>query len=236
MRHPYFKEAREADAKKAAAQQSTVVADTNSNTMSTRENKRIVKQQSKHSADIGGTQKINAVLNKALPSIGADGTEQASTVKQTTSTNVSSGTHYHTTSKQPKHNSTMPLFNSSGAQGASSSVHHSLPPIAGGGIGGTTKQFQQETNSTTRSNRSLQQPTYKRKKKYKSSYAQDLNKSSKRTGQTEQVLRTYGLTGKTLTNAGSDYRDCKSEVKIDGKPAGTGGSYNHPNRHYIPKR
>lgn len=239
MRHPYFKEAREADAKKAATQQPAAADDTNSTTVSGGDSKRVVKQHSKYSADMGGSQKINAVLNKQLPSIGGtDGTEgQANTSKQAAS-NISSGTHqYQTTSKHSKHNSTLPLFNNSGTQGASSSVNSSLPPIAGGGIGGTTKHFHQEANATTRSNRSLQQPTHKRRKKYKSNYSQDLNKSTKRTGQTEQVLRTYGLAGKNLTNAASDYRDSKSEVKIDGKPAGGGvSSYNHPNRHYVSKR
>ena len=128
--------------------------------------------------------------------------------------------HHKQTNKShnSSHSSNLPLFNSSGVSAQGSGMQSSLPPIAGGGVGGGASTLK---NDTHRSNRSLQQP--KRRKKYKT---QELNKSTKRTGQ-EQVLRTYGLAGKTMAS------DSRSEVKIDGKPAGSNashGSYNHPVR------
>ena len=119
-------------------------------------------------------------------------------------------------SHNSSHSSNLPHFNSSDVSAQGSGVQSSLPPITGGGAVGTALK-----SDTHRSNRSLQQP--KRRKKYKT---QELNKSTKRNGQ-EQVLRTYGLAGKTMAS------DSRSEVKIDGKPAGSGasyGSYNHPVR------
>eukprot|EP00341_Mesodinium_pulex_P004968 CAMPEP_0116979002 /NCGR_PEP_ID=MMETSP0467-20121206/58159_1 /TAXON_ID=283647 /ORGANISM="Mesodinium pulex, Strain SPMC105" /LENGTH=473 /DNA_ID=CAMNT_0004672563 /DNA_START=69 /DNA_END=1490 /DNA_ORIENTATION=+ len=221
MRHPYFKEAREADAKKAAESSQGVSEEQSVASSSVDPRKTGGARQAAHH---GGSSKINAVLNKGLPSIGGDAHEASPSQKQATSNHsmqqYSSAHHKQQAShsKHHSHNSTLPLFNGSvGAQG--SGVQSSLPPIAGGG-GSTTKQ------DTHRSNRSLQQQP-KRRKKYKT---QELNKSTKRTGQ-EQVLRTYGLAGKTLST------DSRSEVKIDGKPAGSGThSYNHPNRHYVQKR
>lgn len=100
----------------------------------------------------------------------------------------------------------------------------SLPPIAGGGVGGqnNSKNFS-NPNDSTRSNRSLQGQqlkTKKHNKKFKSNYSQD--NSKKKSG--EQVLRTYGLSGKNTLNSNSEFN--KSDVKAGPKTGGAG--YNHP--------
>lgn len=113
------------------------------------------------------------------------------------------------------HNSKhLPFTNSQGIVDESS-----LPPIAGGGHGNSKNLS--NSNDTSRSNRSLQgqQLKTKRQKKIKSNYSQDNTK--KKSG--EQVLRTYGLSGKSTLNSNSEFN--KSDVKA-GSKAGTG--YSHP--------
>ena len=73
-------------------------------------------------------------------------------------------------------------------------------------------------NDASKSNRSLQgQLKPKRNKKFKSNYSQDNMK--KKTG--EQVLRTYGLSGKNTLNSNSDIN--KNDAKAGGKIG-----YSHP--------
>jgi hypothetical protein len=215
MRHPYFKEAREADAKKTAegAQGVSEEASVASGGLDSTRNKKATTN--------GGSQKINAVLNKGLPSIGGGGgSEVGSDItpvqKQASSNSMhqyATANHKHGASKhQGSHltgaqTGTLPLFNGSIQQQGSGVHNSSLPPIAGGSVGAKHDKLTQSQLA--------QQP--KKRKKYKT---QELSKGTKRTGQ-EQVLRTYGLAGKTMST------DSRSEVKIDGKPAG-GGSYNHP--------
>lgn len=110
----------------------------------------------------------------------------------------------------------LPFTNSHGVVDESS-----LPPIAGGGSQSNSKNFT-NTNDSNRSNRSLQgqQLKSKKHKKFKSNYSQDATK--KKSG--EQVLRTYGLSGKSTLNSNSEFG--KSDAKASGQKVGAG--YNHP--------
>jgi hypothetical protein len=101
----------------------------------------------------------------------------------------------------------------------------SLPPIAGGIASNmnnsNSKQLQE--NSIGNTSRSNYQASQRRKKKVKpiSGTSQDPQKSARKGQNTEQVLRTYGLAGKTaILNS----NDTKSDVKIDSSRAAPTGS------------
>lgn len=222
MRHPYFKEARESESQKLQSESprgvlsgSTTKSDPNAANKSLKSGF----QASGKQKALDGSAKMNAVLNKALPSINA-GVDDS-----TGKSNVQVGS-LHASGDQNSgkyHNSKhLPFTNSQGIVDESS-----LPPIAGGGHGNSKNLT--NTNDTSRSNRSLQgqQLKTKRQKKFKSNYSQDNTK--KKSG--EQVLRTYGLSGKSTLNSNSEFN--KSDVK-SGSKAGAG--YSHPNRHYVAKR
>jgi aconitase B len=148
----------------------------------------------------------------------------------------------HVSSEQYKGNSKfLPFSNSQTSQDESL-----LPPIAiGGNSQNNSKNFTNSMGDTSRSNRSLQGQQLlnsKRRKKFKNNLAQDNTK--KKSG--EQVLRTYGLSGKITLGTNSEFN--KSDVKVQktettqpiqiggqitpivGQTSQTGGkgSFNHP--------
>lgn len=220
MRHPFFKDARESESQKIQSESPRGAVSGNASKSDHSSTHKSTKSGFAHSGKQkaqDGSSKMNAVLNKALPNINSGADENANFQ----ASHGHGGAEQHGSSKHhtSKH---LPFTNSQGVVEESS-----LPPIAGGSHN-NSKNFA-NTNDSTRSNRSLQgqQLKSKKHKKFKSNYSQDTTK--KKTG--EQVMRTYGLSGKNSLNSNSEFT--KSDAKT-GTKAGAG--YNHPNRHYVSKR
>mmetsp|Transcript_17710 Transcript_17710/g.33376 ORF Transcript_17710/g.33376 Transcript_17710/m.33376 type:complete len:505 (+) Transcript_17710:142-1656(+) len=214
MRHPYFKEARESESQKMQSEspRGVVSGTTKSDPNAASKSLKSGFQASGKQKALDGSSKMNAVLNKALPSINAGGDDTTGKSNLQVGSLHASGDQ---NSSGKYHNSKhLPFTNSQGIVDESS-----LPPIAGGGQGNSKNLS--NTNDTSRSNRSLQgqQLKTKRQKKFKSNYSQD--NSKKKSG--EQVLRTYGLSGKSTLNSNSEFN--KSDVKAGSK---AGAGYSHP--------
>lgn len=213
MRHPYFKDARETESQKIQSESPRGAINSNTAKSDRSATKKNGFQNSGKQKALDGSAKINAVLNKALPNINS-GTVDENTAKS--NFQLTAGSDHQASGKHHNNSKHLPFTNSQGVVDESS-----LPPIAGGG-GGGSKNFS-NPNDSTRSNRSLQGQQLKTKKhhnkKFKSNYSQDTTK--KKSG--EQVLRTYGLSGKNTLNSNSEFN--KSDVKT-GPKAGAG--YSHP--------
>lgn len=159
MRHPYFKEAREADAKRAPQSNAEGVnpSETNPSHQEPQKPKKQVDVNLNVSA--ASNNKQNQPLVKTLPSIGHGGSSTTDGAGGVSDPPVIQGkvvTGINNASQSGNKHTTLPLFNS-GANLAGSGVvaGSSLPPIAGGGgsHGGTVNVGDQ----SSRSNRSLQQ-------------------------------------------------------------------------------
>ena len=219
MRHPYFKDARETESQKIQSESPRGVISSNTAKSDPTAAKKTGFHNSGKQKALDGSAKINAVLNKALPNINSGAVDE-NTAKS--NFQASSGSDHHASGKHHNNSKHLPFTNSQGIVDESS-----LPPIAGGGGGGGSKNFS-NPNDSTRSNRSLQGQQLKSKKhnkKFKSNYSQDTSK--KKSG--EQVLRTYGLSGKNTLNSNSEFN--KSDVKTGSK---AGAGYSHPVSVYVP--
>jgi hypothetical protein len=145
MRHPYFKEAREADAKRATQTTTEGAVSTDGASSGTVEAQKPKKQMDLNNSSVN---KNNQPLVKTLPSIGAGNSNEGGVTyvpePPGAHAKVISGSNVtHSTSK---HN-TVPLFNSANQHtGAGAVAGSSLPPIAGN-----------SGDQSSRSNRSLQQ-------------------------------------------------------------------------------
>jgi hypothetical protein len=257
MRHPFFKDARETESQKMQTTESPRGVKTDAGAVHKKTGG--LHNSGKQKA-LDGSSKMHAVLNKALPNInsGADENTAKSHFQVTIdslspccdpsvltllsccccwwwwwwwwwwdqASNVHGNSDHHGSGKH--HNSKhLPFTNSQGIVDESS-----LPPIAGGGQH-NSKNFT-NTNDSTRSNRSLQgqQLKTKKPKKLKSNYSHDTTK--KKSG--EQVLRTYGLSGKNTLNSNSEVHKHSDAKSGNGPKAGGASGYSHPNRHYVAKR
>lgn len=252
MRHPYFKETREEDARKAAMlqneamkaqQQQQMIGNPNSvHQHGGNADYQKINKSGNASKNFKLSQEITAlspnVAPKALPSIGSG--PDPTPYKQQTNVNYSENIQ-----KTDIKTSNPPLFGND-MNNSQNVIPSSLPPIAS--MNNSNSKYQ-DLSALSRSNRSLQQQQQqqqpsqqqiqqKRRRKKTGGYiGQEIQKtttSKKNVQNTEQVLRTYGLSGKSvLTNSS----DMKTDVKIDGKPAGGAAStFVHSNRQYIQKK
>ena len=74
MRHPYFKDARESEAQKIQSESPRGISN-NTSKSDTMSSKKSSLQNSAKQKALDGSSKMNAVINKALPSISAMGDE-----------------------------------------------------------------------------------------------------------------------------------------------------------------
>jgi hypothetical protein len=193
MRHPYFKEAREADAKRTSTDGTNAIEGSANSPQASHQEPLKPKKQIDPSPSSVNKQNPQQPMVKTLPSIGHGGNSAIGDgagggvvyvpePQGVTHGKIVTGTHtiHHGHGHGANKHNTLPLFNS-GTHLAGSGVvaGSSLPPIAGGGNGNTGDQ-------SSRSNRSLQQQQQqqsaqkKKKKNYGakgSTYSQQVSHS-----------------------------------------------------------
>eukprot|EP01032_Pedospumella_encystans_P016563 gene16563-18893_t len=256
MRHPYFKDVREAEAKLAAE------AKTTSSSTITGAPSGEAKGASNAASD------GSSLVGKNLPSItgtGAHQNQQADAqqkTKQLLQQQAQQQAAYQQQQQQQNYASMKPSGNTYSASIPTTTTISSLPPISSMGAGGT--QFSKfAVNSGTSGQKSGDTPnnmmpnnnnnSQKRRKKYKTNYVQPSQQQKQRAAQsTEGVLKAYGVPKSSLSGAGGGYNNGMldggggskildgggSKYSI-GAGAGTGagaGAYgSYPNRHYVKK-
>jgi hypothetical protein len=178
MRHPYFKEAREFDAKRAAQAapdgmaNASTAPEGSSGQGQIQETVIVQKKKPNEQGAVrtngdGNPNKPNPNLVKTLPSIGQN--------SSTTDTAINSdgqgllvnsqAIHKGNALNTNKHN-TIPLFNTGTGTGVSGGTS-SLPPIATGNGNSGNNSNNNTGDQSSRSNRSLQQQSAQKKKKNK---------------------------------------------------------------------
>mmetsp|Transcript_4407 Transcript_4407/g.4418 ORF Transcript_4407/g.4418 Transcript_4407/m.4418 type:complete len:278 (+) Transcript_4407:2-835(+) len=192
MRHPYFKEARESDAKRAlqanaenpngSSSTTTTSNDGGNGSQHQDQKKKGVESLRANASDLNpsvsnnnnngsNSNNNNKPLVKTLPSIGQNGSLTNENYALPTQDNIAQITHNKIITgsnvSSTKHNTTLPLFNTGNHLGGGnvSGGTSSLPPIAGSNVN--------SGDQSSRSNRSLQQQSSQKKKKKTTS-----NKSS----------------------------------------------------------
>ena len=181
MRHPYFKEAREADAKRASTEGANPA-----DSASTGVQEQPQKPKKQIDSSVNKQSQPQQPMVKTLPSIGhgnstigdvAGGGVTYVPEPPVAHGKIVTGTHaiHHGHGHGGNKHNTLPLFNSgSHLAGGSVVAGSSLPPIAGGGNGNSGDQ-------SSRSNRSLQQQQQSAQKKKKK------NSGTKGTTYSQQV-------------------------------------------------
>jgi len=234
LRHPYFRDIREAESKK----QNTVPSDATVATNRTgqiqqqqqQQQKQISQQvppqpgQQKKPIEIVGNQKVNQNIAKALPNIqdlttsfeGGGNIQQLKNMQQQQGYNNNPSVEIY--QQQPL------ILKNSNNKGGNSGPQGSLPPIAGN-AGHQPHQPQAKQDNDPKTIRTLQASNQqKRRKKYRLNFGQ-------RAGQnTEQIMRAYGV---PKNEGGTQYNNGKADQGVQ-PPQGQGLSYGgHPNRHYV---
>jgi hypothetical protein len=143
MRHPYFKEAREADAKRTSQANAEGAISTEGSTTASHETQKPKKQMELTNSVIN---KHNQPLVKTLPSIGVGSSNDGGVAYVPEPTGPHAKINGATVTHSGSKHNTVPLFNTANHTGAGAVAGSSLPPIAGNG-----------GDQSSRSNRSLQQ-------------------------------------------------------------------------------
>jgi serine/threonine protein kinase len=226
MKHPYFKETRDAEAKKEGAKEEKSVGTATLNSVSGGSNVQSNHKSPNKDNNHGNQYNLQSSTNKALPNITG---LQGSSVNFEGSGGIKQQQYSSSNELYQQNQPVVFKSNHSNQKHHVASNNSSLPPIS--------QQTQQKNQFLEqKSSRSLQpQPnsqqnsqglsnTQKKKKKYRMNYGQ---KSGQ---QTEQVMKAYGVP-KSIGGFESSSKILTSDT---GNKNMVQNSYSgHPNRHYV---